>query len=77
MERGDHASVLAFARRLLARDSADPVGLWFAGMVLVNSPDPSVRENGIGLLRQSLASGIERVSPVPANLRPRLMGNGS
>lgn len=76
MERGDYASVLAFARRLLARDPADPVGLWFAGMVLVNSPDPSTRENGISLLRQSLVSGIERVSPVPANLRPRLVGNG-
>ena len=77
VERGDYAAVMAFARRLLARDPDDPVGLWFAGLVMVKTPDQATRESGIGFLRQSLAAGVERFAPIPAPLRAEIMGGKS
>lgn len=72
-ERGDYGAVYALARRILARDPADPVGLWFAGNLLVRSDQPAERREGVVMLRRSLDAGVERFAPIPPALRREIL----
>ncbi|MHB1218443.1 MAG: O-antigen ligase family protein [Alphaproteobacteria bacterium] len=77
LERGDYAAVIAFSRRLLARDPSDPVGLWFAGILYTHSDRPAERREGFAMLHRSLNLGIERFTPVPPALRQEILRESS
>jgi hypothetical protein len=57
---GDYLDVLVWSRRLLSRDTEDPVGLYFEGGVMVLQPDAESRQRGLALLRRAIDRGIER-----------------
>ncbi|MGE0272101.1 MAG: O-antigen ligase family protein [Alphaproteobacteria bacterium] len=71
-EQGDYGAVYALARRILAHDSADPVGLWFAGNLLARSGRPAERREGVAMLRHSLDAGVERIAPIAPALREEI-----
>lgn len=56
-------------RRVLQHDPRDPVGLYFAGLLAVQQPDPATKQAGIDLLRASVDAGIERFMPLDPWLR--------
>lgn len=73
MRQGDYAGALAYSRHLLARDAADPVGLWFAGSIYASSDRPGERREGMAMLRRSLDAGIGKIVPVPTRLREEIL----
>ncbi|MBI3445826.1 MAG: hypothetical protein HY055_10825 [Magnetospirillum sp.] len=62
----------AGVQRVLSRDPRDPVGLYFHGLLLVQSPDPAVKRAGIDRLRSSIESGLDRFMPLDPALAPLL-----
>lgn len=56
-------------RQVLQRDPRDPVGLYFAGLLAVQRPEPAAKQAGIDLLRASVDTGIERFMPLDPWLR--------
>ena len=73
VQRGDFAETGRFADWLLSLNPRDPVGLWFAGLALIESPDPARQRAGFGRLRAGIEAGIERVMPVPGELKDRIL----
>jgi len=69
---GDHRETLLWARRLLAHNPDDPVGLYFQGGVYVQQPDTRQQQQGLILLRRSLQNGIERYIQLDENLKAQL-----
>lgn len=67
--RGRFDLVQMGTRRLLQRDSRDPVGLYFGGLLTVQRPEPQAKQAGIDMLRASVDAGIERYMPVDPALR--------
>jgi hypothetical protein len=70
--RRDYREVESFAGSILARTPRDPVGLWFLGMALLESPDSGRQRAGVARLREGLDAGIERILPVPPELKARI-----
>jgi hypothetical protein len=70
--RADYGQVEAFAGSILARAPRDPVGLWFLGIALLESLDPARQQAGLARLREGLDAGIERILPVPPQLKARI-----
>jgi len=63
-----------FAGWLDARRPNDPVSLWATGVVLIESPDPARRLQGVARLKAALDAGIERLIPLPEALKARIRG---
>jgi len=63
---GREGEVLDFANIILARRGDDPVGLWFAGIVLLGAETTS--DAGMKNLRRSLILGIRNLMPVDETL---------
>ena len=72
MQSGQEDEVLQFSRRLLRRNPADAVGLWFSGIVLLAADETA--EEGLLRLKRSLEGGIERFMPIDAKLRRQIIG---
>jgi hypothetical protein len=73
VQRGTFAEVERFAEGLLATNPQDPVGLWFSGLALVESPDPRRQKAGVARLKAGIGAGIERVLVVPEALKARIL----
>jgi hypothetical protein len=72
--RAGYREIEAFAGSMLARQPRDPVGLWFLGIALLESSDPARQKAGLARLREGLDAGIERILPVPPELKARISG---
>ena len=59
-------------RNILERNSADPVGLYFLGLLTVLRPEAESKSAGLSLLRDSVHAGIERFMPLAPSLQQLL-----
>lgn len=71
LTEGREDIALRDAERLLMISPADPVGLWFSGVVLLAKPETAAV--GAQRLRRSLDEGIERFMPVDPNIKRRIL----
>lgn len=62
IQRGDHQAAATFAREILARRPADPVGHWFLGLAGIDA-QPSFDE-ALRHLAVAIEQGIDRFLPV-------------
>jgi hypothetical protein len=46
--------------------------LWFLGLALVESPDPTQQRVGLARLRDGFEAGVERLLPIPPELKARI-----
>lgn len=67
---GREDEVLDFVTRNLPPD--DPVGLWYAGIVLLGSPDKFTI--GMKMMQRSMRLGVERFVVIPPELKPQING---
>ena len=65
----DIRSILARSAKI---DPTHPVVLWFSGIVLAGDANDVARQQGLGLMRQALAAGIERYMPVEESIKSAL-----
>jgi hypothetical protein len=65
----DLRAMLIKAARL---DEAHPVVLWFSGILLIGSSDAAQKREGLLLMRNALAAGIERFMPVDNSIKAAL-----
>ncbi|MDM8551292.1 O-antigen ligase family protein [Desulfobacterales bacterium HSG2] len=70
LREGEEQKMLRFANRILDREAADPVGLWFSGLAL--AAEPGKRYDGLKRLKQSIELGIERIIPVDPGIREQI-----
>jgi hypothetical protein len=70
--RADYTGTADFAQWILSHNARDPVGLWFLGLALVESPDPAQQRIGFARLRAGFDAGIERLLPIPPELKARI-----
>lgn len=68
--KGAEAQALQLSEHMLKANPADPVGLWFSGVVLLN--DISTKSEGIQRLKQALHNNIEKIMPVEPDLKAQL-----
>jgi len=68
LRQGNLRTAMAAARALLQKDGDDPVGLWYAGIVMLAANDPMARPEAISLMRRALRSGLERRIPINADV---------
>jgi len=69
-QRREFGRIERFARKLLYRRPQDPVGLYFLGIArLASAESARQRQEGIQLLRESAAYGIERIMPIHSDIR--------
>ncbi|MGE5517434.1 MAG: O-antigen ligase family protein [Bacteroidota bacterium] len=61
---GELAEAARVTKVIRMRAPDDPVGLYFAGLLLVLEPGPEAKRQGIQFLRASKAAGIERFMPL-------------
>jgi hypothetical protein len=73
---GDLAETARVVRQIRNRSPSDPVGLYFAGLLLVLEPSLESKRQGIAYIRQSAAAGIERFMPLDDTVK-KLIGVGS
>ncbi len=73
LKAGDSAAVAALAADILARRPADPVGLWFSGLIMIESPDRPRVAAGLFRLRQALEAGIERLMPIDPRQKGQIL----
>ncbi len=71
MERGQEKEVLDLSDKILRKDPANPVALWFKGSALLGR-DRTFTE-GICALQQSIHLGIERFMPIPKEEKEKIM----
>ncbi len=70
---GESQAVAAMAATLLARRPSDPVGLWFSGLVMIDSPDPARKRAALARLRAALDGGVERFLPIEPAQKSRIL----
>lgn len=73
MANGNWSTVESLARALVASDSSDPIGHWFLGLSLSVKGDSAAQDESKRELRTSLALGIEKILPVPADFRKQIL----
>lgn len=61
---GELAETSRVTKGIRARAPEDPVGLYFAGLLLVLEPAPAAKRQGIQFLQAAKAAGIERFMPL-------------
>ncbi|WP_152619716.1 hypothetical protein [Paramagnetospirillum magnetotacticum] len=66
---GDLTAVEQLVTPIIGRDSRDPVGLYFRGLLLILGRDPAMRPQAIASFRASAAAGIERFMPLDPVVR--------
>lgn len=70
LAKGAEAQALQLSDHMLKANPADPVGLWFSGVVLLN--DISTKSEGIQRLKRALHNNIEKIMPVEPDLKAQL-----
>gem|GEM_PF-6164671 len=68
--KGAEAQALQLSEHMLKTNPADPVGLWFSGVVLLN--DTRTKSEGIQRLKRALHNNIEKIMPVEPDLKAQL-----
>ncbi len=58
------------ASAIYARNSNDPVGLWFTGMSMLSTVDQV--QTGLSRMRRAVEGGIERYMPVEEDVKSML-----
>lgn len=66
---GDLAETARVTKAILTKSPNDPVGLYFAGLLLVLDPSPEAKRLGIEKLRASADAGIERFMPLDQTVK--------
>lgn len=69
--RGKNDVCLAYSKRILRYSEKNPIGLWFAGLSLLQEKESAMR--GIYLLQRSVKQGIGRFMPIPELETSRLL----
>ncbi len=72
--QGQEIEVFQKASSLLQKNSKDPIGLWFYGLVLTS--DQSRAGQGVAMMREALGRGLERFMPVDEDVKVQLLGSG-
>lgn len=54
------------------RSRQSPVGLWFSGLVQLDSPGTMERERGLAMMRQALKDGLHRFTPIDTKTKATL-----
>jgi hypothetical protein len=70
--QGQEQAVSQIAQTILARNNRDPVGLWFYGLFL--TADPQTAQQGVMMMRDALARGIDRFMPIDEDLKKQVLG---
>jgi hypothetical protein len=70
---GEESEILARSTKLLERNPADAVALWFSGIVLLK--EQQTQQLGLQRMREALSRGIERVFPVDQGLKAQILGH--
>jgi lipopolysaccharide/colanic/teichoic acid biosynthesis glycosyltransferase len=65
----DIEAMLELARRT---DPRHPIVLWFSGIEMLQVNDATTRAEGLNLMRQALAGGLEHFMPVDATIKENL-----
>lgn len=73
LARGREAELVEFVARHLAAD--DPVGLWYSGIVMLNSPE--TLPSGVKRLQKAMRLGVERFIIIPRDLKRQLAEFGN
>jgi hypothetical protein len=73
IKSGDRDAAVALGNRMLSRRPDDAIALWFSGNAMLLDPDDQVARQGLARMKRALALGIERLVPIDASLRDRLV----
>lgn len=76
LARGREESMREALGRVATFAPQHPIVSWFNGILLLRAPDPQTREQGLMLMRQSLANGLENFMPVSQGIKARLTKSG-
>ena len=66
----DDAAIQRVANIIYTQNPQDPVGLWFKGLVMLNTPRTS--QQGLHFMRRALENDVERYLPVEKELKRQL-----